>query len=55
MNQHQEHHLGLHALHHQEQSENHSRIDISDATAREMSDRESVLDELEKIMFERAK
>ena len=55
MNQHQEHHHGLHALHHQDQSENHSHIDISDAGTGEMGDRESVLDELEKIMFERAK
>jgi hypothetical protein len=55
MNQYQEHHHGLHALHHQDQSENHSQIDISEPATGETNDRESVLDELERMMFERAR
>jgi hypothetical protein len=52
MSQHQEHHNGLH---HQDHSENHAQMDINDAATGETNDRESVLDELEKMMFERAR
>jgi hypothetical protein len=52
MNQHQEHH---HGLHHQDHSETHTQADMHSATTGEMNDRESLLDELEKMMFERAR
>ena len=52
MNMHQEYY---HASHHQDRSEDHKQIDIGAAATGETGDRESVLDELEKTMFERAR
>lgn len=52
MNQHQEYY---HASHHQNHSENPTQTDRSNPAVGDTSDRESVLDELEKMMFERAR
>jgi hypothetical protein len=53
MNQHQERH---HGLHHQDRSDNFTQqIDINEPAIGKTDDRESVLDELEKMMFERAR
>jgi len=52
MNMHHEHH---HASHHQDHSEDHTQTDMRDAAAGETGDRNSTLDELEKMMFERAR
>jgi hypothetical protein len=53
MNQHQEHH---HGLHHQNSSDSFTQqIDISEPATGKADDRESRLDELEKMMFERAR
>lgn len=52
MNQHQEHH---HGSHHQDHSESHAQTDIGNPATGEIGDRESMLDELEKMMFERAR
>ncbi len=54
MNQHQEHHHGLHHQNHSESFSQH-QIAISEPASSETNDRESVLDELEKMMFERAR
>ena len=53
MNQHQDHH---HGLHHQDHAESFTQqIGICEPATGETDNRESVLDELEKTMFERAR
>ena len=52
MNQHQEYH---HASQHQNHLENPTQTDIGNSGSSEANDRETVLDELEKMMFERAR
>jgi hypothetical protein len=52
MNKHQEHH---HAMHHQDHSENNPQTDIGDPAAGKPEEHESALDELEKMMFKRAR
>lgn len=52
MNKHHEHH---HGLHHQDHSEDSQHTDMVNTGADETCNRESELDELEKMMFERAR
>ena len=52
MNMHQDQH---HDLQLRDHSENHTQTGISDPLGTEANERESLLDELEKTMFERAR
>jgi len=54
MNQHQEFHYGFH---HQDHSDKFTQqqMGMSEPATGETNDRESMLDELEKMMFERAR
>ena len=54
MNQYKEGCLGLQSLHGQDQLKSHLQIDSYNTTEAAGGDRESMLDKLEKIMFERA-
>lgn len=52
MNKHQEHHCGLHQQHHSEQN---PQTDMGAPVIAETDNRESALDELEEMMFKRAR